>query len=203
MFFRPPQRPHGSDVGIESGSADAEPLAYVRNSDFRIGKQCFGFADFLLIHGGSSTALAAARPGGFETGNGALDEQASFVLGKDGGDLEEHISGRGAGVDLLGEAFKADVSISQVIDDPDQFGDGSTEAVQPPDNKGVTRPEHVAQHLVQFRGAFASTAGAGTADLFGIDLAAAGALKRVPLQREVLVILGLAAIADAKSIGGF
>src|SRR5699024_428748 len=82
-LFRPPKRPHGTDVGVKSGSAYAEPLTDVGDGDFRIGEQCFCFPDFLLVHGRAAAAFAAARPGSLEPGNGSFDQLTALVFRED------------------------------------------------------------------------------------------------------------------------
>ena len=51
--------------------------------------------------------------------------------------MKDQFSSGCGGVDILGDALEADVSVVQVGDGLDEVVEGSAEAVEPPDDQGV------------------------------------------------------------------
>src|SRR5205807_10144780 len=82
-------------------------------------------------------ALASTRPGGCETGAGALPDDRTFELGERRGDVEDERAHRRCRVDRLGERNEFDAALAELIDEGYQVFDGSAESVEAPDDERV------------------------------------------------------------------
>ena len=113
----------------------------------------------------SANVLPPLRPHSREPGQGAFADQLPLELGQRGEDAEYEATGRGGGVDLRalpGEHPQAHAASQQVLHGVDQVGDGTAEAVEPPDDEHIHRPAgavpvdvddvDVVQQAVEYRG---------------------------------------------------
>lgn len=91
-----------------------------------------------------------AGSGSCEAGHGPLADQFPLELGKGAEDVEDQPPSRGGGVHLFGEAQEGDLAVFQLADDVDEVLQRSAEAVESPDDDGVSRPGPVEQ-VVQGR----------------------------------------------------
>ncbi len=89
-------------------------------------------------HDGGPAAVAALAAGGFEAGVGVFDDHASFHLGEGGHDVEEEFAACGGGVESFCEGAECDAAFAEVVDGVDDVGDGSSEAVEFPNDEDIT-----------------------------------------------------------------
>ena len=100
---------------------------------------------------------------------------------------------RGGGVDCLLEAAEPNPTVGEAGDGVDQVAQGAAEAVEFPDDQGVTGPQLV-QDLLE-----SGSVGAGAAGGLGEDPIAAGSGEGVDLELGVLVGGGDAGVAEQVS----
>ena len=70
----------------------------------------------------------------------AFADEVTLELSQRAEDVEDELAAGGGGVDLLGEALKADPALRQGGDDLDQVLERAAEAVEAPDNQGIPFP---------------------------------------------------------------
>jgi hypothetical protein len=73
----------------------------------------------------------------------SLPYDIPFKLSKRSKDVKDQFSSGCGGVDVLGDALEADVSVVQAGDGLDEVVEGSSEPVEPPDDQGVACPDVV------------------------------------------------------------
>jgi len=108
-------------------------------------------------HDRRSAALAAASSGGGQSGGRAFADEVAFELGQGGEHVEDELATRSGGVDCLLQAAEPDATIGQAGDGVDQVAQGAAEAIQLPDDQGVTGTQLV-QDLLEDRAARAPLA---------------------------------------------
>jgi hypothetical protein len=87
--------------------------------------------------------VAAAGPGGGQPSHRAFADEVAFELGQGGEDMEHKLAARRGGVDRLLQAADPDAPLSEASDGIDQVPERAAEAVELPDDQGVTGPELV------------------------------------------------------------
>jgi hypothetical protein len=130
-------------VTVEGAAADLEPAGDLGRGVAAAGVQLAGQLDLAGVEHRRAAAVAAASPGGYQPGGGALAHQVAFELGQGGEDVEDKLAAGGGGVDRLLERPEPDAALSQAGDDVDQMAQGAAEAVEFPDDQGVAGPELV------------------------------------------------------------
>jgi hypothetical protein len=98
-------------------------------------------------HHGRPSAAAAAGTGGNERGAGAFADEVAFELGQGGEDVEDEFA---AGVVVSIASWrlrKPEAAVGEGGDGVDQVAEGAAEAVELPDDQGVTRPQLVEELL--------------------------------------------------------
>jgi hypothetical protein len=123
-----------------------------------------------------TTTPAPAGPGRGQPGGRALTDQVAFELGQGGEDVEDELAARRGRVDGFLQAPEADPALSQAGDGVDQVPQGAAEAVEFPDDQGVTGPQLV-QDLFENRAVAAGAAGG-----LGEHSIAAGSREGVDLE---------------------
>jgi hypothetical protein len=151
------------------------------------------YMEFVTRQHRRPAAAAAASPGSGQPSGGAFADEVAFELGQGCEHVEHQLAARGGGVDRLLEAAEPDPAVGQLGDGVDQVAQGAAEAVQFPDDQGVTGPQ-----LVQDLGE-GEAVGAGTAGGLDKHAVAAGALEGVNLELGLLVGGGDAGIAEQMS----
>src|SRR5208337_854721 len=131
-----------------------------------------------------------AGPGRLEPGPGPLADDVPLELGQGGEDVEDQLPAAGGRVDALLEASEADLPFLEMSHGLDEVPDAAAQAVELPDDEGVTLPE-VCEGLIESR-----PCGTGTTGLVGEEPLAAGAIQGVGLEIEALLEGGDACIAD-------
>ena len=81
--------------------------------------------------------MSALPAGGFEAGVGAFDDHAAFHLGEGGHDVEEEFAACGGGVESFCEGTECDAAFAEGVDGVDDVADGSSEAIEFPDDEDV------------------------------------------------------------------
>jgi hypothetical protein len=140
--------------------------------------------------------VAAAGSGGGQPGAGAFADEVAFELGQGGEDVEDELAAGGGGVDRLLQAAEPDAALGQAGDGVDQVAQGAAEAVELPNDQGVTRAQLVQELLED------GAVGAGAAGGLGEHPVAAGRLQGVDLELGLLVGGGDAGIAEQVSHAG-
>lgn len=74
---------------------------------------------------------------GFEAGVGTFDDHAAFHLGKGCHDVEEKFAACGGGIESFCEGTECDAAFAEVVDGVDDVADGSSEAIEFPDDEDV------------------------------------------------------------------
>src|SRR5215213_8385897 len=120
--------------------------------------------------------MAAAGPGGGQPRGRAFPNQVAFELGQGGEDMEDELAARSGGVDRLLEAPEPNPTLGQPGDGVDEMPEGAAEAVEFPDDQGVTGPQLVQELLED------GAVGAGAAGGLGEDAVAAGRGEGVDLE---------------------
>jgi hypothetical protein len=117
-----------------------------------------------------------------QPGEGALADHAALELGQGGEEVEHQLAAGGGGVDRLGQRAQTDAARTEVLDGLDQLLERAGEAVELPDHERVARA-HAGEGGLERR-AVALRAGG----LLLEHPAAAGAVQRVELRGEVLLL---------------
>ena len=73
----------------------------------------------------------------------SLPYDIPFKLSQRSKDVKDQFSSGCGGVDILGDALEADVSVVQAGDGLDEMVEGTAEPVEPPDDQGVALPDVV------------------------------------------------------------
>ena len=110
----------------------------------------------------------------------SLPYDIPFKLSKRSKDVKDQFSSGCGGVDILGDALEAGVSVVQAGDGLDEVVEGSAEAVEPPDDQGVAVPD-VVEGFVQ-PGALCLCSACGV----GEDLGAAYLLQGILLIKGLV-----------------
>lgn len=154
------------------------------------------FCGLVGLDFGWPSGVAALGSCAGEAGRGSFTDDGAFKFGEDAGDVEHGHSSGCRGVDGFGEALELGTFVFDPVEDDDEVGEGSGEAVEAVDDDGVSWPQEI-EHGVELRSVPSSTGG-----VFGEDLEAALALEGFDLEGDVLVIGGDAGVADF-GWGGF
>jgi hypothetical protein len=133
---------------------------------------------------------AAASPGSGQPGAGPLADKVAFELSQGGEHAQDELAAGGGGVDRLLQAAEPDAAVGRAGDGVDQVPKGAAQAVQFPDDQGVTGPELVQELLED--GAVAASAAGG----LGEDPVAAGTFQGVDLELGLLIGGGDAGVAE-------
>lgn len=129
----------------------------------------------------SAAPKSTASLGGLQSGGRPLSNEIALHLGQRRHDMKEEAStGRGC-VDPVGDAGEMDTSSGQFTDKLDELAHGTTQAIELPNDEGVTWPE-MRLGVIQ-PGPLSAT----SADLVREHSFATGALQRVDLKVEPLI----------------
>jgi hypothetical protein len=123
-------------------------------------------------------------------------DEVAFELGQGGEHMEHQLAAGGGGVDCLLETAEPNPTVGEDGDGVDQVAQGAAEAVEFPDDQGVTGAQLV-QKLLEDR-----AVGAGAAGGLGEHAVAAGTFESIDLELGVLVGGGDAGIAKQVSHAG-
>ena len=129
-------------------------------------------------------AEAATRPGGAQSGLGALGDQRPLELGDGAQNLERKHALRGGGVDGIAQTAKMRPRGFELLDDREEMADRARQAVEPHDDEGVALAD-VAEQAGEHR---AGAIGAG--GVFLEDFVASGGVQFVALGVRTLIIGG-------------
>ncbi len=149
-------------------------------------------------HDGGPAAVSALAASSFEAGVGAFDNHAAFHLSEGGHDVEEEFAACDGGVESFGEGTERDAAFAEVMDGVDDVANGSSEAIEFPDNEDVAVV--LAEVIQAFGELGALRFGAGF--VVGEDADRAGLSECMFLQFGVLLEGGDACVSDdAHSLG--
>jgi hypothetical protein len=123
-----------------------------------------------------SAAGTATRPCCRQTRISTLEDEVGLELSEGSKDVEDGLPAWRGGVDVLGQALEANAAPVQVGQRVDEVPQRPAQAVEPPDDNGVTFPE-----LLQGRGQ-TGTVRFGTRGRIGAGMRTAGLFQRVELQ---------------------
>ena len=103
-------------------------------------------------------------------------------------------SGRGRGINLVGQGFEMHAALLQVADDRHQVFHAASQPVKFPHDQAITLPHCLERELQAFPRRLR------TAGLVLVDFVAPGLVKRVILQAQVLVLGGYLGITDVQGL---
>ena len=90
-----------------------------------------------MCHDATASTDAPLRASHGEAGHGSLANDVPFEFGQRAKQVEDELTARARGVDVLGQGTEADTLIAESADGGDQVGKRAAEPVELPDDKHI------------------------------------------------------------------